>query len=102
MRSADRWVFGVVVALVAGPLWGQQGGLAASTATVAVPKAVHFDMTSTPPVLTPEQQALITARPDRSPLPHATPLPDGTSAVVRPDSLPNGATDARSGSTAGA
>ena len=95
MRTASRWMFGAVFALLAGPLWGQ-GGLSASVATMPAPTRVHFDMTATPPVLTPEQLA----RRDRGPLPHATPLPEGVSAVARPDSLPAGATDAGAGTKA--
>src|SRR6266508_2640107 len=88
MRSANGWMFGVTVAMLAGPLWGQLPEIAASVATTPAPTRVHFDMTATPPALTPEQEALIAARRDRGPLPHATPLPDGTSAVTRPDSAP--------------
>ena len=82
MRSAQTWISGIAVALLAGPLWAQLGGTAASVATVSASTRVHFDMTAAPvpPSLTPEQLV----QRDRGPLPHATPLPDGTSAVSRP------------------
>jgi len=88
MRSAHKWMFGVAAALLAVPVWAQPQGVAASAATMSAPKRVHFDLTATPPALTPEQQALMAERRDRGPLPHATPLAEGASAVTRPDSVP--------------
>ena len=58
-------------------------GFAASTGSTPAPRFVHVDMTATPPKLTDEQKALR----DRGPLPHATPLPAGASAVPRADSV---------------
>ena len=66
-----------------------QGSIVASTATMGAPTMVHVQMTNTVPELTDQQKALLEARSGRGPLPAASPLPVGTTAVQRADSAPN-------------
>jgi len=61
-------------------------GIAAQTDNIAGPKSVHFSMSSEPPVLTKEQQAILEENDARGPLPASEPLPVGDTAVQRLDS----------------
>ena len=85
MRTANALI--VVVALIASVARAQDGSAVGNAALMQAPTRVHFSMSAAPPVLTAEQQALVAARRDRGPLPHATLLPTGTTAVARSDSI---------------
>lgn len=66
-----------------------QGTLAASTGNVSAATRVQVQMTDTMPELTAQQRAWLAARGDRGPLPAASLLRAGSTAVARPDSLPD-------------
>jgi hypothetical protein len=74
----------------------QEGAVESTTATIAAPTMIQVSMSSEPPVLTAEQLAAQEEMQARGPLPRALPLPEGNTAVQRPDSMvdPNTATAA--------
>ena len=77
----------------------QGGPIQASTSTMPAGTLVHVSMSSEPPILTDEQRAVYEQHSARGPLPAASPLPVGDTAVERPDSAADPRTPTAEGTT---
>jgi hypothetical protein len=69
-----------------------QGQVESSPVTAPGATFIYVPMTPEPPALTDAQKAQLEQRQMGRPLPHAFPLPDGTTGVQRPDSVPDPST----------
>jgi hypothetical protein len=70
-----------------------EAGIEAQTAQMPAPHFIHVTMSSEPPVLTKDQQAILAECDARGPLPAADPLPVGDTAVQRLDSAADARTE---------
>ena len=84
-----------VTPAAAPPQQGPDGGIQSAPINLGAGTRVQLRMTDQPPELTEAQKAALAQRDARGPLPAASPLPVGTYAADRPDSVrdPNKAID---------